>query len=168
LKEIKWNKDTLVNVQLWDIAGQERFASLTRMYYKQAKGAFVVFDLGREKTFDAVLKWKADIDAKVTLPNGDVIPVVLLANKVINKSFFENLTQYYSVILLQTLQLIWMNFAELTVLKNGKREKLDNLPAKQLLLALLLTGAVCAAQDVHFLQFDKISKFSNSSFSAVF
>jgi len=81
LKEIAWNKSTTISVQLWDIAGQERFANLTRMYYKEARGAFVVFDVFREKTFEAVLKWKADIDAKVTLPNGKVIPVVLLANK---------------------------------------------------------------------------------------
>jgi len=63
------------------ILGQERFANLTRMYYKEARGAFVVFDVFREKTFEAVLKWKADIDSKVKLPNGKVIPVVLLANK---------------------------------------------------------------------------------------
>jgi len=81
LKEIKWNRNTSVSVQLWDIAGQERFANLTRMYYKEARGAFVVFDVFREKTFEAVLKWKADIDSKVTLPNGRVIPVILLANK---------------------------------------------------------------------------------------
>jgi len=81
LKEIQPNKNTTVSIQLWDIAGQERFANLTRMYYKEARGAFVVFDVFREKTFEAVLKWKADIDSKVTLPDGRVIPVVLLANK---------------------------------------------------------------------------------------
>lgn len=52
------------------------------MYYKEARGAFIVFDLTRIKTFEAALKWKQDIDSKVTLPNGKVIPVVLLANKV--------------------------------------------------------------------------------------
>jgi Ras-related protein Rab-32 len=51
------------------------------MYYKEARGAFVVYDVTKPWTFEAVLKWKADIDAKVTLPNGKVIPVVLLANK---------------------------------------------------------------------------------------
>lgn len=61
------------------------------MYYKEARGAFVVFDVFREKTFDAVLKWKQDIDSKVTLPNGDVIPVVLIANKV--PSFFNKINK---------------------------------------------------------------------------
>ena len=55
---------------------------MTRVYYKEAVGAFLVFDITRMSTFDAVQKWKADIDEKVTLPDGSKIPVVLLANKV--------------------------------------------------------------------------------------
>ena len=53
------------------------------MYYKEAVGAMVVFDVTRVSTFEAVQKWKSDIDAKVTLPPDErPIPVVLLANKV--------------------------------------------------------------------------------------
>lgn len=71
-----------MRLQLWDIAGQERFGNMTRVYYKEAVGAFVVFDLTRIDTFDAVAQWKADIDAKVTWGEDDKpIPVVLLANK---------------------------------------------------------------------------------------
>jgi len=81
LKELKREDNTTVNLQLWDIAGQERFANLTRMYYREARGDFVVCDVTRSRTLEAVLKWKADIDAKVTLPSGKPIPVVLLANK---------------------------------------------------------------------------------------
>lgn len=54
---------------------------MTRVYYKEALGAFVVFDISRSSTFDAVLKWKNDLDSKVHLPNGSPIPAVLLANK---------------------------------------------------------------------------------------
>jgi Ras-related protein Rab-32 len=55
---------------------------MTRVYYKEAVGAFVVFDVTRVSTFEAVQKWKSDIDAKVFLPDNRPIPVVLLANKV--------------------------------------------------------------------------------------
>lgn len=55
---------------------------MTRVYYKEAVGAFIVFDVTRVATFDAVLKWKQDLDSKVQLPDGNPIPCILLANKV--------------------------------------------------------------------------------------
>jgi len=71
-----------MTLQLWDIAGHERFGSMTRVYYKYAIAAVVVFDIGRPTTFDAVEKWKEDVDSKVVLPDGNHIPCLLLANKV--------------------------------------------------------------------------------------
>lgn len=55
---------------------------MTRVYYKEAVGAFIVFDVTRAATFDAVIKWKQDLDSKVQLPDGSPIPCILLANKV--------------------------------------------------------------------------------------
>ncbi|XP_040206806.1 ras-related protein Rab-32 isoform X1 [Rana temporaria] len=81
LKVINWDGKTLVRLQLWDIAGQERFGNMTRVYYKEAVGAFVVFDVTRVSTFEAITKWKSDLDSKVYLPSGGPIPAVLLANK---------------------------------------------------------------------------------------
>lgn len=86
LKVLKWRdekRDVDVNVrlQLWDIAGQERFGNMTRVYYKEAVAAIIMFDVTRMSTFDAVQKWKADIDSKVMLADGNPIPVILLANK---------------------------------------------------------------------------------------
>jgi len=46
-------------------AGQERFGNMTRVYYREAVGAFVVFDVTRASTFEAVSKWKHDLDTKV-------------------------------------------------------------------------------------------------------
>eukprot|EP01103_Thecamoeba_quadrilineata_P009808 TRINITY_DN1991_c0_g1_i1.p1 TRINITY_DN1991_c0_g1~~TRINITY_DN1991_c0_g1_i1.p1 ORF type:complete len:216 (-),score=47.93 TRINITY_DN1991_c0_g1_i1:118-765(-) len=91
LKVINWDNNTVIRLQLWDIAGQERFGNMTRVYYKEAVAAFVVFDVTRSSTFDAVQKWKNDIDCKVTLPPDDrTIPVVLLANKVdLQKEAFQ-------------------------------------------------------------------------------
>ncbi len=41
---LKFNDDLEIRLQLWDIAGQERFSNMTRAYYKGAMGALVVFD----------------------------------------------------------------------------------------------------------------------------
>uniref|UniRef100_A0A7N6BLF7 Ras-related protein Rab n=1 Tax=Anabas testudineus TaxID=64144 RepID=A0A7N6BLF7_ANATE len=81
LKVLQWDNDTVIRLQLWDIAGQERYGNMTRVYYREAVGALVVFDVTRASTFDAVLKWKEDLDSKVTLNHGRPVPAVLLANK---------------------------------------------------------------------------------------
>lgn len=81
LKVLNWDANTLIRLQLWDIAGQERFGNMTRVYYKEALGAFVVFDVTRQSTFEAVERWKTDLDSKLQLPDGSAIPCVLLANK---------------------------------------------------------------------------------------
>lgn len=80
----------VVSLQLWDIAGQERFGNMTRAYYKGAMGAFVVYDVSRPNTFQNVSKWKNDIDNKVRLQRtGSSIPVVLLANKVLDSTYIH-------------------------------------------------------------------------------
>lgn len=70
------------------------------MYYKDAVGAFLLFDVTRNDSFKAVEKWKSDLDDKghkkscsffrvaitefaflVLLPDGRPIPCVLVGNK---------------------------------------------------------------------------------------
>ena len=117
LKVLNWDENTLIRLQLWDIAGkilptcsekkneiyisgQERYGNMTRVYYKEAVGAFIVFDVTRVNTFESVAKWKSDLDSKVQLSDGSPIPCVLLANKVSEKfcNFWLRLKFVYSVI----------------------------------------------------------------------
>jgi len=94
MKVLNWDDGSIIRLQLWDIAGQERFGNMTRVYYKEASGAFIVFDVTRPATFDAVIRWKADLDAKVRLADGRPIPCLLLANKSdLEKSGFGNYNQ---------------------------------------------------------------------------
>ena len=52
------------------------------MYYKEAAGAFVVFDVTRSSTYEAVKIWKKDLDSKCFMTDGSPVPAVLLGNKV--------------------------------------------------------------------------------------
>lgn len=81
LKVVPWDNGMHIQLQLWDIAGQERFSSMTRVYYKQATACIIIFDITRPPTLRAVARWKADLDGKASLPNGDPIPCLLIANK---------------------------------------------------------------------------------------
>ncbi|XP_038060880.1 ras-related protein Rab-7L1-like isoform X2 [Patiria miniata] len=81
LKKIQRSEDELIRIQLWDIAGQERFSSLTRVYYKDASACVIMFDLTSPKTFKSVVRWKNDVDSKVFLRDMSPVPCLLLANK---------------------------------------------------------------------------------------
>jgi len=80
IKNLQYREEN-VCLQLWDVAGHEKFGNMTRMYYKYAIAAIIVFDLSRPATFDAVTQWRDDLNSKVTLANGQPIPILLLANK---------------------------------------------------------------------------------------
>lgn len=81
LKVVKWTDSVSIKLQLWDIAGQERFTSMTRVYYKDAHACVIMFDLSQRSTFENALKWKKDLDSKCTLSDGSPVPCILLANK---------------------------------------------------------------------------------------
>ena len=81
LKIFYWNESLKVRLEIWDIAGQERFGSLTRIYYRESLGGIVVIDITRmEDTLSSASKWKRDMDEKVYHPSGR-FPVILFANK---------------------------------------------------------------------------------------
>ena len=41
-----------MRLTLWDTAGQEKFDSLTKMYFKDAKAAIIVYDISSEQSFE--------------------------------------------------------------------------------------------------------------------
>lgn len=103
-KTLNYDEEKDVTLQIWDIAGHERFGTMTRVYYKFAIAGVLVFDLTREATFDAVLKWKEDVNSKVVLANNQNIPLLLLANKAdmpdvtINKEMLDDFVQQHGFI----------------------------------------------------------------------
>jgi len=77
-KKIKLDKDNDVKIQLWDIAGQERWITMRPSYYAGAKGIIIVGDLTRRNTFDQIEKfWIPDVKQYCIHA-----PIILLANKI--------------------------------------------------------------------------------------
>uniref|UniRef100_A0A6B2LMG4 Uncharacterized protein n=1 Tax=Arcella intermedia TaxID=1963864 RepID=A0A6B2LMG4_9EUKA len=63
-----------MNIQFCDIAGQERFGSMTKIYYKGATVGLIVFDVNQPKTFSSIDKWAHDIRTKWS----DPFPILLV------------------------------------------------------------------------------------------
>mmetsp|Transcript_8228 Transcript_8228/g.18397 ORF Transcript_8228/g.18397 Transcript_8228/m.18397 type:complete len:295 (-) Transcript_8228:89-973(-) len=63
----------LIKLQCWDTAGQDRFRSIVRSYYRGAAGALLVYDITRRDSFEHVSQWlqearqNADPDLVITL-----------------------------------------------------------------------------------------------------
>lgn len=77
IKKLILDDNFKTTLQLWDIAGQERWINMRHAYYAGAKGVLIVGDLIRNNTFDQIEKfWIPDI--KKYCSNA---PIVLLANK---------------------------------------------------------------------------------------
>ena len=83
LKTIEWKPGTVLSLQFWDIAGQERFGHLTPMYDRSAAGAFVVYDSAEQshRSLEFVPRWKEDLDNNLST-DASKLPVVLIANKI--------------------------------------------------------------------------------------
>lgn len=45
--------NSLISVCIWDTAGQEKFLSLTKNYFKKADGILVIFDLTDKNSFES-------------------------------------------------------------------------------------------------------------------
>ena len=51
------DKESRVEIQIWDTAGQEKFRSLGPIYYRNAAGALAVFDMTNRKSFENIGNW---------------------------------------------------------------------------------------------------------------
>jgi len=66
-----------VKLQIWDTAGQEKFRSITRSYYRGAAGALLVYDITRRETFEHLTSWLEDC-RKFSNQN---LTIMLIGNK---------------------------------------------------------------------------------------
>ncbi|MFX1277724.1 MAG: Rab family GTPase [Promethearchaeota archaeon] len=53
--------NSIVQIVLWDIAGQVKFETMRQQFYLGTDGIFLVFDLTNTKSFESIQKWYQDI-----------------------------------------------------------------------------------------------------------
>jgi small GTP-binding protein len=84
-----------LNLQIWDLAGQQRFRTVRNLYYGGARGAILVFDLTRQESFYNLTAWKDDLFEFT----GRKVPSIILGNKAdIESSQFDNYDLVYEFI----------------------------------------------------------------------
>lgn len=72
------SENSQIKLNLWDTAGQEKFKSLTRMYYQEAEAAIIVYDTTFRESFESAKNWVQDLRENANVP--DVL-IVLVGNK---------------------------------------------------------------------------------------
>ena len=78
VKEFRLDSAHIVTIQIWDIAGQEKWIKMRHLYYRGAHGALIVGDYTRDNTFKQLREfWIQDLNKYCKN-----IPKILVVNKV--------------------------------------------------------------------------------------
>jgi small GTP-binding protein len=78
LKNVQLDDGKMVKIQIWDTAGQDRFRSITKNYYKGAHGIILIYDITNQKTFENVKNWINQIKEEVS----NKVTIILVGNKI--------------------------------------------------------------------------------------
>ncbi|EMP27002.1 Ras-related protein Rab-17 [Chelonia mydas] len=67
-----------IKLEIWDTAGQEKYHSVCRLYYRGANAALLVYDIARKATFARAKQWLRELEKEFL---HDEIVIVLVGNK---------------------------------------------------------------------------------------
>jgi Ras-related protein Rab-1A len=98
-KELQFN-NTIVQLQIWDIGGQERFRFMVDKYIKGAHGALLLFDTTSMKSFVNVKKWERLLRKE----NSD-LPILLVGTKA-DLDEFSVVQDYYPELTAKKLEMV--------------------------------------------------------------
>ena len=65
-------------MNVWDAAGQVHFSQIRGMYYKDAKGVILVYDVNNPASFNNLDMWVKELEENI----GRRVPVLLIGNKI--------------------------------------------------------------------------------------
>ena len=104
-----------IKLNIWDTAGQEKFRSVSKAYFRNAVGAILVFSLTDSQSFDELEKWLNDLQTLCT-PNSVIILVGnksdLVDQRTISQKEIESFVLRHSLEYLETSALDSTNISE--------------------------------------------------------
>ena len=74
--------DSLFRIQLWDLAGQDNNAMVTKIFAKDAHGAVIMSNACDINSRDVTIKWKNSVDEVAKFLDGKGLPCVLVENNI--------------------------------------------------------------------------------------
>ncbi|MFX1452997.1 MAG: GTP-binding protein [Promethearchaeota archaeon] len=119
-------------MNVWDTGGQEQYGKLRKMYYKEASGCLVVFDVTDIQSFEHIPKWIDEL-----YENLGSIPVLLVGNKIdldrtVTRERAENFAKQKGYLYIETSAKTGENvvkaFTELARLIYKSKKKKYNFP----------------------------------------
>ena len=78
LKYIKLDSGKTVKVQLWDTAGQDKYRTIAKNYFKGSHGILLLYDVTKQSSYDNIREWIHDIKEEVS----EKAIIFLIANKI--------------------------------------------------------------------------------------
>ena len=61
-KILELDKNNQAELEIWDTAGEERFSKITKQFYKDSYGAFIIYDITNRESFKRIENWIKDIN----------------------------------------------------------------------------------------------------------
>ena len=77
-KELQCSNGKVLKFDIWDTAGQEKYRALTKMFYKDASAAILVYDITRKESFNEIQNYWA---GEIKEHSPKKIVIALAANK---------------------------------------------------------------------------------------
>ena len=65
LKYVQLDTGETIKVQLWDTAGQDRYRTIAKNYYKGSHGILLLYDVTKLSSFENIREWIKDIKEEV-------------------------------------------------------------------------------------------------------
>jgi small GTP-binding protein len=100
LKTVKLDSGKTIKVQLWDTAGQDKYRTIAKNYYKGSHGILLLYDITKITSFENRREWIRDIKEEVS----EKAIIFLIGNKIdltdnrkISKEKGEELAEEYKI-----------------------------------------------------------------------